>query len=82
MLVHQQRVLTDIFPTAPCHGRIIAQDYKADQRDRLSLISQTSVGEVTSCDKDRPPHKILSGFRAAVAEVPATFKTKQLDVKI
>lgn len=48
MLVHLPRaiVLTDIFPTAPCHGRIIAHDYGGDQHDRLSLISLTSVGEV------------------------------------
>lgn len=39
-------VLTDIFPTAPCHGGIIAHDYGEDQHDRLSLISLTSVGEV------------------------------------
>lgn len=48
MLVHLPAalVLTDIFPTAPCHGRIIAHDYGGDQHDRLSLISLTSVGEV------------------------------------
>lgn len=48
MLVHLPAalVLTDIFPTAPCHGRIIAHDYRGDQHDRLSLISLTSVGEV------------------------------------
>lgn len=40
-------ILTDIFPRARCHGRIIAHDYRGDQRDRLSLILQTSVGEVT-----------------------------------
>lgn len=39
-------VLTDIFPTAPCHSGIIAHDYGEDQHDRLSLISLTSVGEV------------------------------------
>jgi len=37
-------VLTDIFPTALCHGRIIAHGYRGDQHDRLSLISLTSVG--------------------------------------
>lgn len=37
---------TDIFPTAPCLGRIIAHDYGEDQRDRLSLIWLTSVAEV------------------------------------
>lgn len=48
MLVHlpAAMVLTDIFPTAPCHGGIIAHDYRGDQHDRLSLISLTSVGEV------------------------------------
>lgn len=48
MLVHlpAAMVLTDIFPTAPCHGGIIAHDYGGDQHDRLSLISLTSVGEV------------------------------------
>lgn len=39
-------ILTDIFPTALCHGGIIAHDYGEDQHDRLSLISLTSVGEV------------------------------------
>lgn len=48
MLVHlpAAMVLTDIFPTAPCHSGIIAHDYGEDQHDRLSLISLTSVGEV------------------------------------
>lgn len=37
---------TDIFPTAPCLGRIIAHDYGEDQHDRLSLICLASVAEV------------------------------------
>lgn len=37
---------TDIFPTAPCLGGIIAHDYEEDQHDRLSLIWLTSVAEV------------------------------------
>lgn len=37
---------TDIFPTAPCLGGIIAHDYGEDQHDRLSLIWLTSVVEV------------------------------------
>lgn len=48
MLVHLPAavVLTDIFPTALCHGGIIAHDYGRNQHDRLSLISLTSVVEV------------------------------------
>lgn len=48
MLVHlpAPMVLTDIFPTAPCLGGIIAHDYGRDQHDRLSLISLTSAVEV------------------------------------
>lgn len=48
MLVHlpEATALRDIFPTALCHSGIIAHDYVGDQRDRLSLISLTSVGEV------------------------------------
>lgn len=47
---------TDIFPTAPCLGGIIAHDYWEDQRDRLSLIWPTSVAvailAVTSIGRD------------------------------
>ena len=47
-LVHLPVVIApaDIFPTAPCLGRISARDYGADQHDRLSLIWLTAVAEV------------------------------------
>lgn len=47
-LVHLPAAIApmDIFPTAPCLGRIIAHDYGEDQHDRLSLIWLTSVAEV------------------------------------
>lgn len=62
MLVHLPvaMVLTDIFPTAPCHGRIIAHDYGGDQHDRLSLISLASVGEVIQAVQRIAPSRASS----------------------